>query len=114
MNASAKEVSSKWKRDLPKIGSAIPGIARGFGAMHEEAMKAGSLSTRDKELMAMAIGLVAGCNECVISHMQSAIRAGATRQQIVEAAGVAVLMGGGPAFVHMPVVLDALDEMNQG
>ena len=36
-------------------------------------------------------------------------KAGATREQILEAAGVSVLMQGGPAFTHVPEVLTALE-----
>jgi alkylhydroperoxidase/carboxymuconolactone decarboxylase family protein YurZ len=43
--------------------------------------------------------------------VQKCLDAGATRQQILEAASVAVMMGGGPAYTHIPIVADTLDEL---
>jgi alkylhydroperoxidase/carboxymuconolactone decarboxylase family protein YurZ len=52
------------------------------------------------------------CTPCIYLHVQKAIEAGATRKEIMEAAGVAVLMGGGPAFTHVGEVIKALDAFN--
>lgn len=109
MSISVKEFYSEWKVNLQNLGRQAPDMAKSFGGMHATLMKDGNLGESEKELMAMAIGLATGCNECVFLHMQSAVRAGATRGQIVEAAGVAVLMAGGPAFAHMPLVLETMD-----
>jgi alkylhydroperoxidase/carboxymuconolactone decarboxylase family protein YurZ len=43
--------------------------------------------------------------------VQKCLDAGATRQQILEAASVAVMMGGGPAYTHIPIVVETLDEL---
>ena len=74
-------------------------------------MKAGALSVLEKELMALAIGLAVRCENCIYSHVQAAVHAGATRVQILEAAGVAVLMQGGPAYTYLPRVIEALDAL---
>ncbi|MGL5247367.1 MAG: carboxymuconolactone decarboxylase family protein [Brooklawnia sp.] len=42
--------------------------------------------------------------------MHDAIAAGATREEIGEVVGVAILMGGGPSVVYGCQVLDAFDE----
>jgi len=38
---------------------------------------------------------------------------GVTREQVLEAASVAVMMQGGPGFTYMPVVMDALDALKR-
>ncbi|HBK57937.1 MAG TPA: carboxymuconolactone decarboxylase family protein, partial [Spirochaetaceae bacterium] len=40
-----------------------------------------------------------------------ALEAGATEEEILEAAWVAVLMGGGPALMHAGLVLEALKDL---
>jgi len=50
--------------------------------------------------------------EFIISLVGISVAAGATRKEILEAAGVAVLMGGGPAFTHVAEVIKALDALN--
>jgi AhpD family alkylhydroperoxidase len=103
------EFQATWKSDLQKIKAVSPETARAFGSLHLAMMKEGALPARDKELIALAIGLTQGCTECIFLHTEGARKAGATREQVMEAAGVAVMMQGGPAFVHLPAVIAALD-----
>lgn len=88
-----------------------PEVVRGFGTFHQALMKEGALSVREKELIALAIGLAECCKPCISLHVQGCLKAGATREQILEAAGVAVMMRGGPAFTHVPEVLAALEHL---
>jgi len=109
MKTDVADFHAAWKSDLQKIKTLSPETARAFGGLHHAMMKDGALATKEKELIAMAIGLTQGCTECVFLHTEGAKKAGATREQILEAAGVAVMMQGGPAFAHLPVVLAALE-----
>jgi AhpD family alkylhydroperoxidase len=110
MNPSATEFLNRWKTNLPKLRADAPDVARAFGGLHVAMMKDGKLAARDKELIALAIGLAQGCTECIFLHAEGALKAGASREQVLEAAGVAVLMAGGPAFVHLPEVLEVVEQ----
>jgi AhpD family alkylhydroperoxidase len=85
-----------------ELRRAIPEVYAGFHGLHQAAFAPGSLDPRTKELIALAIGVVAGCDGCIASHARAAARAGATRQQAAEAIGVTFLMHGGPATIHGP------------
>jgi AhpD family alkylhydroperoxidase len=74
-------------------------------------MKDGALSLAQKELIALSIGLALQCENCIYSHARSALKAGATHEQILEAASVAVLMQGGPSYTYLPRVTEALDAL---
>lgn len=76
-------------------------ILGAFRAFHGQVMRSGALTTVAKELMALAISLVVGCEDCVELHGAQARRAGATDAQFDEVYGVAVLMGGGPAYMRV-------------
>ena len=78
----------------------IPEVYQGFAALSGAALADGALPRKLKELMAMAIGIVHGCDGCIASHAQGAVRAGATTQEAAEAIGVTVLMQGGPATIY--------------
>ncbi len=93
-----------------ELRRAIPDVYKGFSALHEGAFAEGELDTKTKELIALAIGVVEGCDGCIASHSQAAVRAGATRQQAAEAIGVTFLMKGGPATVHGPRAYEAFCE----
>jgi AhpD family alkylhydroperoxidase len=100
-----------WPTARQKLKDHAPDIARGFGGFYQTVMKEGALSVREKELIAMAIGLAQRCTPCINLHVQGCVKAGATREQILEAAGVAVMMHGGPAYTHVPEVIAALEHL---
>ena len=83
-----------------ELRRAIPEVYKGFAELSSGAFADGALDRRTKELIALAIGVVEGCDGCVASHAQAAARAGATRQEAAEAIGVTFLMHGGPATIH--------------
>ena len=99
-HAHGKEVLSDLGPLHRNLRRAIPAVYAGFGELSQAAFADGALDRRTKELIALAIGVVEGCDGCIASHGQSAARAGATRQEAAEAIGVAFLMHGGPATVH--------------
>jgi len=78
----------------------IPDVYKGFRELSQSALAAGALETKVKELIAMTIGVVHGCDGCIASHARGAVRAGATKQEAAEAIGVSIMMHGGPATVY--------------
>lgn len=88
----------------------IPDVYRGFAAVSDAALTEGALSAKVKELMAMAIGVVHGCDGCIASHAKAAARAGATPQEAAEAIGVSILMHGGPATIYGARAFSAFTE----
>lgn len=93
-----------------QLRRAIPDAYKGFAELHHAAFAPGALDVATKELIAVAIAVVEGCDGCVASHAQAAAKAGATRQQAAEAIGVTFLMHGGPATIHGPRAYDAFCE----
>lgn len=91
---------------------AIPDVYQGFKELHAASFAPGALDVKTKELIALAIGVVEGCDGCVASHAQAAVRAGATRQEAAEAIGVTFLMNGGPATIYGPRAYDAFCEFD--
>lgn len=90
-------------------------IGKAFGAFFQGLMKDstadGGLSVKHKELIALAIGVAVRCDACIYSHVEKCVKAGASAMEIMDAAGVAVLMGGGPAYTHTTAVSEALDQL---
>jgi AhpD family alkylhydroperoxidase len=92
------------------LRQAIPEVYAGWRELHKGVFAPGELDVKIKELIALAIGVVEGCDGCIASHGQAAARAGATRQEAAEAIGVTFLMHGGPATVHGARAYDAFCE----
>jgi AhpD family alkylhydroperoxidase len=88
----------------------IPDVYRGFSEMSSAALASGALDGKVKELMAMAIGVVHGCDGCIASHARGAVRAGASKEEAAEAIGVSIMMHGGPATIYGARAYDAFCE----
>jgi len=70
----------------------------------------GALSPKIKEIIAIGISIAVRCEWCIDYHVKSALDKGATKEEIMEASWVAVLMGGGPALMYMQYAQNALDK----
>ena len=95
---------------LGQLGQELPGPLTGFARLHKKAVEDGALSHKTKELMALAISVAVRCEGCIAYHTHDAIAAGATRQELLETIGVAIMMGGGPAAMYAAHVLDAIEQ----
>lgn len=83
-------------------------VYRAFLEMESEAYRDGALRTAQKELIAVGISVVINCESCMEWHIGQALAAGATADQVVEAIGVGMEMGGGPATVSARFAMKAL------
>lgn len=99
-----------WSQGMSRMKGATPDIAKAFGGFFHALMKEGALSVREKELIAFGIGFALRCEGCIYSHVEKCLKTGSTPEQILEAAGVAVMMQGGPTYTYLPKVLEALDQ----
>ena len=103
-NRSLSKLIAGYREEAPDVAAAFSSIAKA-------AIKSGALDSKTKELMALAVGIAARCDGCIGFHTETAIKYGATREEIVETIGVAVYMGGGPSYVYGAQVLEAFDQL---
>ena len=96
---------------MARAKAAVPDVAKGFGGLFQAVMREGALAVREKELIALGIGMALRCDSCIYAHVEKALKAGATREQVLETAGVAVMMQGGPTYTYLPKVVEALDAL---
>ena len=111
MKQNTKEFLDDFKSSVEKMKELHPDVVKGFGALFQSTMKDGALSAQYKELVALGIAVAQRCQPCIALHVQKSLEAGNTPQQIMEAAGVAVMMQGGPAYTHLPIVIEALEAL---
>lgn len=111
MSTNAKRYYLNVASEMKPVRAEMPEIVKGFRELHQAAFKPGALSSREKELIALSIGLSVRCENCIYSHVKACLAAGVTRAQILEAAGVAVLMQGGSSYTYLPRVIEALDAL---
>lgn len=105
-----------WPSAMNAVKSRAPDLARSFPPFFQGLMKdggEGGLSLKHKELIALAIGVAVRCEPCIYTHVEKCLKSGATPKEVMDAAGVAVMMGGGPVYTYTPVVAAALEHFEQ-
>jgi len=95
-----------------RLGVDMPATMNGFGALHKGAITDGALSAHTKELAALGIAIAVRCDGCIAYHVHDAMKAGATKDEIVEIIGVATLMGGGPALMYGAEAYEAVEQFS--
>jgi AhpD family alkylhydroperoxidase len=111
MSSTTLAFLEKFKGDFAKMSQAAPDMVKGFGGLSANVMKDGTLKKKEKELVALGIAVAQRCEPCINLHVQKSLEAGNSPAEILEAACVAVMMQGGPAYTHIPVVIDALEAL---
>jgi AhpD family alkylhydroperoxidase len=70
-----------------------------FSDLEQKTFSNGSLSKKQKELIALGISLYINCESCMEWHIKQALDDGATKEEIIETIEVSIEMGGGPVTV---------------
>lgn len=109
MNHDASSFYESWPTHMNAMKAKAPEIGKAFGGMFQALMKDGNLSVKQKELIAVGIAVAIHCEPCIYTHVDKCLKHGATPAEIMEAAGVGVVMGGGPAYTYATIVSAALD-----
>ncbi len=112
-NSNFPALHARLQRLIKGLGTEIPDTMGGFGKLHKNAVAEGVLSTRTKELIALGIAIGVCCDGCIAYHVHDALRAGASKEEIVETIGVAILMGGGPALMYGADAYEALEQFTE-
>jgi AhpD family alkylhydroperoxidase len=102
-NARLKEVG----RDL---GQLHPELMKGFGALNRGANTTQHIDAKTREFIALAVAVTTRCQGCIDAHARKAKAAGATKEEVAEALGVAIALNAGAALTYSMHVLDAMDE----
>lgn len=98
--------------NLAPFRKSQPDAMQAFGQLAKSAMAEGAVSAKNKELMALAIGITQHCSGCIGFHVKALIRLNCTRQELEEMLAVCVYMGGGPALMYTAEALSAFDKMS--
>ena len=98
-------------RDLAQLRPEIPETSAGFGQLAKAATTPGALDGKTKELIALAIGVATHCDPCIGFHTRTLHRMGATREEVAEAIGMCIYMGGGPALMYGAKAMAAFDSV---
>ena len=72
----------------------------------------GALPVKTKELLGLVASLVLRCDDCVSYHLAQCRASGATRDEIMEAMSIGLLVGGTIVIPHLRRAVDFLDDLD--
>ncbi|WP_256808182.1 carboxymuconolactone decarboxylase family protein [Bradyrhizobium sp. Bra64] len=113
MDKNYVDITRNISANLRKLRSDIPNTMKGFSALAHAATHDGALDKKTKELIALALGVAAHCDGCIGFHTEALVKLGATRQEVEEALGMAIYMGGGPSLMYAADAIAAYEQFQQ-
>jgi AhpD family alkylhydroperoxidase len=90
------------------IGKLSPDTVKGYRTLSDAGKHTNHLDAKTRELIALAVAITSRCDGCITVHADAALKAGASREEIAEALGVAVALNAGAALVYSARVMDAV------
>ena len=111
MSQSFPDLIDDLNAAIGTLRAGAPEPMRAFSGLAREALKRGALDVKNKELIAIGIAIATRCDGCVGFHAKAAIKAGATREEVLETLSMAIYMGAGPSMIYAAEALRAFDEL---
>jgi AhpD family alkylhydroperoxidase len=96
--------------DMAKLS---PDTVRGYMTLGAANAKTSKLGEKVRQLISLAVAVTTRCDGCIVFHTDAALQAGASKEEIAEALGVAVSMNAGAALVYSARALDAVAAKTQ-
>lgn len=97
----AQQVLKEFEEGLAKAQEAMPKTIQAYLDLEKySADNYGIFDAKTKELMMLAQGVRTPCKYCICIHTYNAIKEGATKEEIYEAASVAIPFGGAKTFAY--------------
>jgi AhpD family alkylhydroperoxidase len=101
------------RSNLKKLGALrknAPEGFKGYSNFSAAAVKAGKLSAKFKEIIAVAVAHATQCPYCIDVHTKNAVKAGATNEELSEAVLVTSALLAGGAYAHMSNLIESYGE----
>jgi len=98
---------------LGNLAALTPDTIKGVVTLNNAAEKTNRLDAKTRELIALAVAITTRCDGCITIHAAEAEKAGATKEEIAEALGVAIALNAGAATIYATRVMDALEALKK-
>lgn len=104
-----KEYRGELFGRIGELSKIVPETVKGYQTLSSAGQKTNHLDAKQRELIALAVAVTVRCDGCIAVHTTEALKAGATKEEIAEALGVAIAINAGAALVYSARVMDAAD-----
>ena len=97
-------------KNLKQLKAASPEGFTAYSQFSAAAMKAGTLSSKFKEIIAVAVAHATQCPYCIDVHTKNADKQGATKEELAEAVLVTAALLAGGAYAHIANLIESYGE----
>ena len=94
---------------VKEMAAANPDIVKAYAGLHQANAKSTRIDAKTRELIALGVAITLRCDGCINAHTDAAIKAGATKEEVVDALAVAIMVNAGAAMVYSARTVDAFD-----
>ena len=88
------------------------GIKRFFN-LDNNTYKDGALPAQTKELLGLVASAVLRCNDCIDYHLEQCAKQGSTKEELVDALNVALVVGGSIVIPHLRHAVETLEILEE-
>ncbi len=81
-----------------------------FFTLDTKTYEAGALDAKTKELLGLSASMVLRCDDCIAYHVDQAVKAGASDQELWETFDIALVVGGSIVIPHLRRAVAFLEE----
>ncbi|MBU1277014.1 MAG: carboxymuconolactone decarboxylase family protein [Proteobacteria bacterium] len=108
---NAPHTLAELKDGLSRLKDILPATVEGYFDYVDTVSAPGALDSKTKELIAIGIIAYHRCEDCIALHVNKALDLGASKQDILEAALMATVFGGGPSMgITASHILPAIEQ----
>jgi len=108
-----------WNDFLKKTGEAFGNLGQGNPELTKAVANMGTAGTKGvldaktRELIALAVAATTRCDGCISIHAAEAVKAGASREEMMEALAVAIALNAGAAAIYSSRIMEAFDQFSR-
>ena len=88
------------------------GIKRFFN-LDTNTYKNGALPSKTKELLGLVASAVLRCNDCIDYHIEQCAASGSTKEEIIDAMNVALVVGGSIVIPHLRHAVETIEILEE-
>ncbi|WP_085991029.1 carboxymuconolactone decarboxylase family protein [Oceanobacillus senegalensis] len=94
---------------IAELNKYAPDAFQSFMKFNDQALAAGKLTVKQKELIAVAVAHITGCPYCIDLHVGNAKKNDSSKEEVAEAIFVATALKAGSSAAHGVSALNAYD-----
>lgn len=113
MSYDARNILDDFNRTMTDIRKSIPAEYEAFIGQKEVITRKGRLSAKDKWLQLLVASVSQKCPVCISRAVMHCLEAGWSKEEMLEACMVAVLVGGSSVMTYVTFVDRAIGDLSE-